>query len=193
MPYIFAPVPYFRAKIRREFTVNLTKHQGEYLNCMIVGVRMQRGLSIYLQAWIQDGYGAGAMFLLPIHAFVTKPCEMPDTNLIQPWDVFSPDFTVTRIELFYRSRAYLLPGHLPGRYLMTFDFTGNELADDLEQHKHLHLLAMDGGWLAAVPNNRCLIEDLAFLDHGVTKERPDFISLEPEYFAECGGSAALKQ
>jgi hypothetical protein len=92
----------------------------------------------------------GAMFLLPIQALAMKPCELPDAMYVQPWDVFSADFTCTRIELFYRSVAYVLPMRMRGRYLMTFDFTGNELADDVEQHKHLHLIAMDAGWLAAI-------------------------------------------
>jgi len=38
--------------------------------------------------------------------------------------------------------------------------------------------------LAAVPNNRVLIEDLAFLDGGVTTERPDFRSLSTEFYSE---------
>ena len=57
-------------------------------------------------------------------------------------------------------------------------------ADDTEQHKHLHLIRMDEGWLAAVPNNRLLIEDRAFQDLEATKERPDFCTLEREFFAE---------
>jgi hypothetical protein len=184
LSYLFDRIPYFRCQVRREFTTNLKRHHGEYLHGIAVGVRMQRGLSLYFQVWLQAGVGAGAMFLLPIQALVTKPCELPDSNVVQPWDVFSPDFTCARLELFYRSVAYVLPTRARGRYVMTFDFTGNELADDLEQHKHLHLLAMDGGWYAAMPNNRLLIEDLAFLDDGVTHERPDFESLATEFRSE---------
>jgi len=182
--YIFAPIPYFGCMVRREFTVNLTKHEGEYLNAVAVGVRMQRGLSLYFQTWLMDGYGAGAMFLVPIQAIVTKPCERLPNAEVQPWDVFSPDFTVTRIDLFHRTRMYQLPARKPGRYMMTFDFTGNELADDLEQHKHLHLCALDDGHIIAVPNNRLLVHDPAFIVDGVMKDRPDFISLAPEFFAE---------
>lgn len=184
MSYVFDRIPYFRCLVRREFTVNHTAHRGEYLKAVAVGVRCQRGLSLYFQCWIVDAYATGAMFLLPIDALCFTPCEIPKKHLIQPWDVFSPDFGVSRIELFHRTRAFLLPGHHPGRYLFTLDFTGNELADDIDQHKNLHVLKMDGGWLAAVPNNRVLIDDPAFLDNPVCKERPDFQSLEPEYFAE---------
>lgn len=184
MSYIFDKIPYFRCLIRREFTVNHTGHHGEYLKAIAVGVRCQRGLSLYFQTWIVDPYATGAMFLLPIDAICFKPCVSPDKNLIQPWDTFSSDFGVTRLEIFHRSKAYVLPDRAEGRYMMTIDFTGNELADDLEQHKHLHIIKMDGGWLAAVPNNRVLIEDKAFFDNPTTTDKPDFISLEPEYFAE---------
>ncbi len=184
MSYIFGAIPYFRCLIRQEYTANLKRYHGEFIPAVAVAARMQRGLSIYFQVWLQK-YGAGAMFLLPIQALCFKPCTPPTVQSdVQPWDVFSPHFTCTRIELFHRSRCYQLPSRAPGRYMMTFDFTGNELADDLEQHKHLHLLKMDSGHLVAVPNNRVLIEDTAFLDHGVTKERPDFTSLEPEFYAE---------
>lgn len=183
MSFIFDEIPYFKCKVRREFTANLLRYQGEYLDAIAVGVRMQRGLSIYFQVWFQDGLGAGAMFLLPIQAIVTKPCELPEKHLIQPWDVFGPTFTCARLNLLYQSKTYVLPERLPGRYLMTFDFTGNELADDLEQHKHLHLISMDDGWFAAVPNNRMLIEDKAFIS-GVTMDRPDFESLVPEFRSE---------
>lgn len=184
MSYICDRVPFFRCKVRREFTVNLKSHIGEYLDGMAVAVRCQRGLSLYFQVWLQDGPGAGAMFLLPIQALVHRECELPEKKLIQPWDVFSSEFTCFRIDLFHRSRTYLLPGHVPGRYMMSFDFAGNELADDLEQHKHLHLIAVDGGWFAAIPNNRVLIEDRAFLDRGVCRENPGFVSLAPEFFSE---------
>lgn len=184
MSYIFDRIPFFKCRVRREFTVNLTDHRGEFLDGIVVGVRMQRGLSVYFQVWLQDGPGAGAMFLLPIQAVVHKECELPEARLIQPWDVFSSDFTCCRIDLFHRSRAYLLPDRNPGRYIMSFDFIGSELAEFLEQHKQLHLIAMDGGWFAAVPNNRVLIDDPAFLDHGVAQENPGFVSLAPEFYSE---------
>lgn len=189
MSHIFDAIPYFKALLRREFTVNLQRHHGQYLPVHVVGVRMVRGRSIWFQTWIQDGYGAGAMFLVPIHALALKPCQRPPTLLVQPWDVFSPHFSVSTIPLFKDTTAYLLPGRHRGRYLMTFDFIGTDLADDIEQHKHLHLLAMEGGWLAAVPNNRVLIEDTAFIEKGVMTEKPDFVSLGHEFWAEGTGDA----
>jgi hypothetical protein len=180
--YIFDKIPYFRCKVRREFTTNFKRWKGRYLDGIAVAVRMQRGLSIYFQVWIQNGRGSGAMFLLPIQALVHKPCKMPRTEMIQPWNVFSPDFSCSRIDLFYQSRAYVGPDDKSGSYMMTFDFTGNELADDVEQHKCLHLIAVDDGWFAAVPNNRLRIEDTAFLE--ASHMRPDFEVLTKEFHSE---------
>lgn len=196
MSFIFDRIPYFKGYVRREFTRNLKDGQGEFLPCVFVGVRCQRGLSLYFQAWLQDGSGgAGAMFLAPIQAcvgVVSKPAGEPvapllkdiPPALIQPWDVFSETFSVSRIDLFHRSRVYALPDRAPGRYLMTIDFAGNELSEDLEQHKSAHIVVFDDGHIGAFPNNRLLVEDLAFLTDGVTKERPDFVSLEPEFYSE---------
>lgn len=183
MSYIFDRIDYFRCLVRREFTANHKRHKGEYLPAFAVGVRCQRGLALYFQVWFQDPL-PGPMFLLPIHALCFKPCAVPPLGDIQPWDVFSPHFSVSRLDLFHRSRAYVLPRRLPGRYMMTLDFDGSEIAEDMEQHKQLHLVELDCGWLAAVPNNRVLIEDRAFTDNGVIEKRPDFKSLEPTYRSE---------
>jgi hypothetical protein len=182
--YIFGQIPFFPCLVRREFTTNLQRGHGDFLSAIAVGVRMQRGLSVYFQVWFQEGDAAGAMFSVPIQALVHSRCEIPDPSYVQPWDVFSSHFTCMRMDLFYRSRCYLLPNRLPGRYVMTFDFEGSDLAEFQEQHKHLHLVAAEGGWFAAVPNNRLLIEDHAFLDGGVGQKRPDFTSLAPEFYSE---------
>jgi hypothetical protein len=62
------------------------------------------------------------------------------------------------------------------------DFTGSDLADDPEQHKHLHICFLQGGLIGAFPNNRVLFRDDAFWK--VMDQKPDFTSLAGEYRAE---------
>ncbi len=134
---------------------------------------------------------AGAMFCLPIQALCWRPCKQPDTELVQPWDTFAPTFTVHEFSLWKRGNAQLLnvrgikghPARLPARYLFTIDFVGNALADDFEQHKQLHVLQVESGWFAAVPNNRVLSVDSAFAKP--CEDLPAFQSLEHLYTAEC--------
>jgi hypothetical protein len=75
------------------------------------------------------------------------------------------------------------PERLDARYLFTIDFEGNALANDFQQHKQLHLLQVNEGWFAAVPNNRVLSVDTAF--EKPCENLPRFESLEYLYTAEC--------
>lgn len=192
MPFILSDTPsIIRCLVRAEFTQNHTAGQGTYLKAHILGVRCQEAASVQFQVRFDEPSIAGAMFCLPVQALCWKPCDLPDTELIQPWDTFSPTFTVHEFALWKRGNASLLnvrrihpyPERLPARYLFTIDFTGNALADDFEQHKQLHVLQVEAGWFAAVPNNRVLSIDSAFSKPCETL--PSFQSLEHLYTAEC--------
>lgn len=209
MAYIFSSIPYFRALARREYTTAFTSGHGEYLPVVAHGVRCVRGSSLFFQCMMTEKW-AGAAYLLPIEALVTKPVELPrkasgigylvshdalsadeirrdgssavDRTHIQPWDCFSADFGICELDFVKRGRVTVLPGKIDGRYRFTIDFTNTDLADDLEQHKHLHVCELDNGLICAVPNNRLLWHDPAFWE--TTTERPDFKALGGEFRAE---------
>lgn len=192
MPFILSDTPSIvRCLVRAEFVQNHTTGHGTYLKAHILGIRCQEAASLQFQIRFDEPEYAGAMFCLPIQALCWKPCELPDTELIQPWDTFSSTFTVHEFGIWKRGNAQLLnvrgiepyPARLPARYLFTLDFAGNALADDFEQHKQLHVLQVEAGWFAAVPNNRVLSVDSAFSKP--CEVLPQFQSLEHLYTAEC--------
>lgn len=192
MPFILSDTPSIvRCLVRAEFVQNHQSGQGEYLKAHILGVRCQEAASLQFQVRFDEPEIAGAMFCLPIQALCWKPCELPDTELIQPWDTFSSTFCVHEFGLWKRGNAQLLnvrgiepyPPRIPARYLFTLDFAGNALADDFEQHKQLHVLQVEAGWFSAVPNNRVLSIDSAFSKP--CESLPQFQSLEHLYTAEC--------
>lgn len=192
MSFILADAPQIiRCLVRKEFTQNHERGQGEFLKAHILGIRCQEAASLQFQVRFDEPDIAGAMFCLPIQALCWKPCPMPDTELIQPWDTFSSTFTVHEFGIWKRGNAQLLnvrkvegyPERLASRYLFTIDFMGNALADDFEQHKQLHVLQVEQGWFAAVPNNRVLSVDEAF--QKPCSELPRFESLQHLYTAEC--------
>ena len=192
MAFILSDTPsIIRCLVRAEFTQNHTSDKGKFLKAHILGVRCQEAVSLQFQVRFDEPEIAGAMFCLPIQALCWKPCLLPDAELIQPWDTFSPTFTVHEFGLWKRGNAQLLnvrdieghPSRIPARYLFTIDFAGNALADDFEQHKQLHVLQVEGGWFAAVPNNRVLSIDSAFAKP--CEHLPHFESLEHLYSAEC--------
>jgi len=183
MSFIYDQIPYFHALLRSEYTKNLKAGFGDYLDVLAVGIRCQRGVSLQFQVWITDGEGAGGMFLVPIEALCTKECPQLPTAQLQPWDSFGSTFSVSRMDLFHRQRCYVLPKREPARYQFTIDFVGNDLSEDPEQHKMLHIVAFDSGHIGAFPNNRLLIHDPAFFDD-VCKERPNFEALAKEFTGE---------
>lgn len=182
MSFIFDSVPYFRCLVRREFTRDLKDGHGDYFDAVAHGVRCVRGHSLWFQTILTSGEGSGAAFLLPIEALVTKPCAAVETKIVQPWDTFSSSFGVSELAFVARGGVDVLPDRVPAQYRFTIDFIGSDLAEDPDQHKHLHVIFRDDGLIGAYPNNRLLWSDPAFWT--VTQERPKFESLSSEFRAE---------
>lgn len=81
-----------------------------------------------------------------------------------------------------RGATFILPDRRPAQYRFTIDFTGSDLADDPDQHKSLHIMFLEAGYIGAYPNNRVLWHDPAFWQ--VMSEKPDFVSLADEFRSE---------
>lgn len=181
MPYILGNIPFFDCLVRREYTKNRKSGHGEFLPAVAHAVRCVRGDSLMFQCIMTEQFG-GASFCLPIEAICWKPCPPVTALEAQPWDCFSSDFGVCEFDLLKRGKAQLLPTRTPAEYRFTIDWTGTDLADHFEQHKHLHILMAEAGSIHAVPNNRVVWDDPAFWT--ISTERPDFESLAGEFRAE---------
>lgn len=182
MAFIYSDIPFFECKVRREYTRNLEDGHGDFLPAVAHAVRCIRGHSLWFQTILTEQF-AGAAFMLPIEALVWRACDKPkDMTYVQPWDVFSSTFGVCEASFVARGATHILPERRRAQYRFTIDFTGSDLADHVEQHKHLHVMFLDGGLIGAFPNNRILWDDPAFWK--VTTDRPDFKSLGGEYRAE---------
>jgi hypothetical protein len=190
MPNILADLPILLpCLVRREFTQNFNRGHGEFIPAHVLGIRCQEGHSLQFQVRFEGSTYGGAMFCLPIQALCWKECISPPSELVQPWDTFSEHFAVHAFALLKNSRAWLLnhgaeafPKRMESRYLFTVDFSGNALADCFEQHKPLHVLQVEAGWFAAVPNNRMLSDDSAFSK--LPDELPRFESLAADFCGE---------
>lgn len=190
MPHIYGDVPFFECLVRREYTRGMRDGQGDFLPAVAHAVQCKRGRSLMFQCIFTERF-AGAAFLLPIEALVWKPCERPaDMTYVQPWDCFSDTFTVHEASFVARGAVSVLPGRVSGQYRFTLDWAGSDLADHFEQHKHLHVVFVDGGLIGAFPNNRLLWHDPAFWQTG--DEVPDFTSLGGEFRSE-GNQRMLAQ
>lgn len=182
MAYILGNVPFFDCYVRREYTRAFKDGHGEFLKGIAHAVRCIRGNSLMFQVVFAEQW-AGCSFTLPIEALCWKPCDKPDDmTFVQPWDCFSSDFGVCEFDLMKRGAVEVLPHRVPAQYRFTIDWTGSDLADHFEQHKHLHVVFMDSGLIGAFPNNRIVWSDPAFWT--TTTEKPDFESLAGEFRAE---------
>lgn len=187
MPEIMGNIPYMRIMVRGQYLRDQKRSHGEFIEAVAYGVRCVRGASLWFQTALGAPYG-GAHFLLPIQALCWKHCdEEPDMTYVQPWDCFSSIFGIAELDFIKRGEAYVLPEKRAGQYQFTIDFTGSDLADDPDQHKHLHVCKLACGLIGAFPNNRVLMPDAAFWP--AMTERPDFESLSGEFRAE--GNQAL--
>lgn len=190
MSLFFASIPYFPCLVRREYTRDMKVGHGEFLTAYVIAVECRRGRMLGFQCLFSGETGAGAtvptagaMFRLPIEALAWKPSEKPtDVRDYAPYGCLSDEFSVVTLEFLHEMRAYVLPKRLPGYYVTTVHFGRSDLCEDPEQSKNFHLIRMDDGFFAAVPNNRLLIEDLAFFE--ATKDRPDFVALTRSFLAD---------
>ena len=188
MSFLIGSFPrFFPGYIRREYTRNLLDGHGEYLPCVIHGLRVVRGRSLEFQC-VMTGYGAGAGFLAPIEAYcwalpAAPRTHPPDMTYIQPWDCFSDTFGAHEFEYHRRMRCQVLPDRRSGRYRFSLDFTGSSLSEWSQQHKHLHVIDMDDGSIGAFPNNRLLWIEPAIYDEP-SAEKPDFTALDGEWMSE---------
>lgn len=190
MSFLFDNVPYFYCLVRREYTTAHKRGHGEYLSAVAHAVYCRRARMISFQVLFlgEDHAGVpaqtgGAMFArVPVQALCWKPCSLPAADDCAAWDVFGETFTVVELDLLMRGTVVLLPRRLSGRYLFSIDFCASDLADDPAQHKQLHIIKVDEGFFAAVPNNRMLYNDPAFFV--TATERPDFESDCAEYYSE---------
>lgn len=183
MAEIMGNIPYMKCLVRGEYLRDIKRGHGEFVEAVAYGVRCVRGSSLWFQCALGSPYG-GAHFLLPIVALVNQPCDHPpDMRLVQPFDCFSHHFGVVEFDFLKRGEAYVLPDRAPGQYQFTIDWTGTDIADDLDQHKHLHIVKQASGLIGAFANNRVLMPDAAYWPM-MGPDRPDFESLSGEYRAE---------
>lgn len=179
--YIYGSIPFFECLARAEYTRNRKDRHGEFYPAVAHAVRCVRGHSLWFQVIFTERH-AGAAFMLPIEALVSKPCPPAPTAAVQPWDVFSSDFGVSADTFTARGALEVLPARTLAQYRFTIDFAGSDLAEHPEQHKALHVVFREDGVIGAYPNNRLLWSDPAFWT--TTTERPDFESLAGEFRAE---------
>jgi len=190
MGYIMSNIPYFKVWVRREYTVNFERYQGEFLHGMAIAVTTLPMKTLSFQILFtgeedeENNVHGGAMWArMPLTALVgDSPGDFPEpmpTYLAQPWDCQSHHHSIVVL-----NRATPCPWlakiddkFYSAKYYFTVDYTESEVADDPAQHKQSHVLELldAGEWtgnIVALPNNRVRVTNPAWFVTG--DGAPDF-------------------
>lgn len=181
MGFLLENIPRFDCLVRREYTRDLQDGHGEYLKASAEAILSVRSDSFWFQVILHEPY-AGAAFLLPIEALVTKPCKPVPTRELSPWDSFSSTIGICELRSARRGAVRLLRENMLGEYRFSVASTGSDLADMPSQRKILHVVFREDGIIGVWPNNRLVFIDRAL--YGDFTERPDFLTLTQEFRAE---------
>lgn len=166
MGFVNEDVPVFEALLRDEYLYDLERGHGAFTRVAVFGVAAVPGRALGFHVMTERGAQIGRV---PIHSLCTKPCRPLDLELVELWDVMSPEVSVHEYG-YLRGRLCqtILPDRSrhPARYLFTVDWIGSSYAEGAGDlgWKCAHVLELDSGPLAAQPNNRILWYDPAFIE-----------------------------
>ena len=182
MAFLTDNIPYFKAFVRGEYLRNLSKGHGEYAKAYVHAIRCRRGSSFWFQCNLAEPYG-GVAFRLPITALTVEPdAPVLDVRDLQPWDCLADTFSVVPLRFVAHQPVRIRKQNVYGNYLFSVDFGAEDLPDDPEQSKILHVIAREDGNIGAYPNNRLEWHDTAYWE--VSEQRPDFQALNVVVRAE---------
>jgi len=203
MAYLIKNIPYFKVWVRKEFTHNHRKYQGEYIHALACAVTSipDRCLSFQViftgcedeENRLENPHGGAMWARMPITALVadepldTFPPPL-QTHLAQPWDCSARNFEVIKFDRTSSSpwQCKIDGEFYTGKYYFTVDYTGSEIADDPAQHKQSHVIELTSGpWkgcIVALPNNRVRVTSPAMWVTG--QGAPDFIPSQWTHSAE---------
>ena len=191
MSYLISNIPHFKCWVRKEFTHNHQKYQGEFIHALAFAVSTVPDRCLGFQVVFtgcDEGHPnphGGAMWArLPITALVadTPYEEWPpnmQTHLAQPWDCSSRNHAIIKMDRISSSPWLCkVDGEFyNGKYMFTVDYTDSYISDDPAQHKQSHVLELTSGpykgCIVALPNNRVRVSNPALWVVG--EGPPDFV------------------
>lgn len=204
MSYLISNIPHFKCWVRKQFTHNHEKYEGEYLHALAFAVNTipDRSLSfqvVFTGCTEEENVHGGAMWArLPIASLVADtpleewPTMMP-THLVQPWDCSSRNHAIIVLDRVSSSPWICKIGgeFYTGKYMFTVDYTDSYISDDPAQHKQSHVLELlDAGEftgnIVALPNNRVRATNPALWVTG--EGAPDFAPSQHVHTAEIHDS-----
>lgn len=154
MSYLQADIPIFKTWVRAEFLFDHQHGSGQLVRGICFGLVARPGEALGFHVLFENG---GCFYGLPIHALCHKE-DAPDRELahLELWDCFEREFSVHAFDLLkgLQVDVFLPIGIFRGEYLFTVDWIGSGFSSMPDERKQHHLIALDDGNFAVMPNNR---------------------------------------
>lgn len=182
MPYLITDIPLTYALARREFLRDQRDGHGEYEEACLFGVTAIEGRVPAFSAMMRNG---AQWARLPLHAFATKPCDPLPLSALCLWDCLSYHVTAHAYRYLQTLRCDVFCGDgitRPGTYLFTLDWSESDYSEMPDQHKCHHVIELDSGHIAAMPNNRLRWHEPSWIKP--FNDRPDYLVQTAAYSAE---------
>lgn len=179
--FLNADIPILYCHARKEFFYDGQKGHGDFMPVAVFGVASIPGRALMFHAMTEIG---AQVARLPLSAFVHK-LDAPARPLdeLELWDCFSHDISVHEFGYLRGLRVVAMlknKDRVDGQYLFTIDWTNSAIADNPGDggHKNAHVIQLDDGNYAALPNHRLAWFEPSFVTKpfALTGQHPDFIT-----------------
>jgi hypothetical protein len=176
-------IPHFYCLLRKEHLYQNKDHFFEYEKVAVFGAQSSSGKALLFTAMLDNGTVRSR---IPVHMLCSKEGPSDPLDVLQLWDCFSENVTVTQYNFLKGSRAKVIfkdKSHCWGKYMMTFDWYDNPYSNEPTQYKCLHMIELDNGNYALQPNNRIFWKEMSFTTKPFP-EKPDYKVDTEEYRCE---------
>jgi hypothetical protein len=189
--FLNASVPHFQSFLRREFLYDMERGKGEFVPCLVFGVASIPARALGFHVLTEEGAQIARLPISALAAF--RGAEFVSHEELELWDCFSYEVAVTEYEILrgLRCRAFLRSRKMVwGEYMFTVDWCGSRYSEDPGEsgHKCAHVLRLDNGCYAALPNNRIFWHEPSFVTRPFVK-RPDYKTNTHVWRCESAGVA----
>ncbi len=155
--------------VRPQFVQGLSAAMGPLIPCAIFGICSVPGRALTFHVLLENG---AQYARVPLHGLthreqIDQPLPLP---ALQAWDCFGYDMAVHRYaylaerDVEVRLSEPCASQTMVGQYCCTVDWYDNGYSDTPDQHKCAHIIALENGQFAAMPNNRLRWYDASFTD-----------------------------
>lgn len=165
-------LPVKKALVSSEYVTDYSVY-GKKIPCYVIAARIIKSRPILFTAHLENGAVYSG---LPVNAFSSPEVADGKTYLLeqsQPWSCLEAPSNALIIEHLKDYEVKVIAPEIvkendgmaeSGTYLYTIDYSGEGLAQDPEQYKCHHVIALDKANWVAMPNNYCVFQDRYFTE-----------------------------